>query len=140
MIKKFGPGSRLIFVFILTVVVSGSILTWLSINNISNYSELTEKRVLEEQLFLAGQVSENFQNELESVAREFTDLVLKNGTSNLQNLKIADTIDGIASPFMVDDNGYFLWPWFIDDRAPEENKGETASFKQNFKRAEKAAC
>lgn len=137
MVKIFGLGSRLIIVFILTVIISGSILTYLSINNISNYKELTEKKVTEEQLFLARQVSESFRNELERVAGDFTDVVVKNGTTDLQNVKHSDTIDGITNPFMINSNGQFLWPWFIDDGLPNDGKGQTAFYKKKFKRAEK---
>jgi len=50
MVLKFSvKGSKLFVIFILTVIVSGSILTYLSITNISNYRELLEKKVSEEQ-------------------------------------------------------------------------------------------
>jgi len=137
-ITKFGSGSRLIFVFILTVVVSGSILTWLSINNISNYKELTEKKVLEEQFSIADQISNSFQKKLESVASEFTDLVLINETAKLQSLKLSDTIDGITSPFLIDKNETFLWPWFIEGYINSEEEGQSGNWQQYFNRAEKA--
>ena len=43
MTQKLKPATRLSVVFILVVVLSGSILTWFSINNISNQKVLTEK-------------------------------------------------------------------------------------------------
>jgi len=134
-ITKFGSGSRLIFVFILTVVVSGSILTWLSINNISNYKELTEKKVLEEQFSIADQISNSFQKKLESVASEFTDLVLINETAKLQSLKLSDTIDGITSPFLIDKNETFLWPWFIDKYVKNEEEDPSVKWRNYRKLA-----
>ena len=41
--------SKLIIVYLVTVIVAGSILTYLGINNISNFKELTEKRITEEE-------------------------------------------------------------------------------------------
>ena len=55
--NKQKPASRLTIVFILAVVISGSILTWFSINSISNLKELTEKRIFEEQRELAERFS-----------------------------------------------------------------------------------
>jgi len=136
-LKIFKLGSRLIIVFIITVIISGSILTYLSINNISNYKELTEKKVTEEQLSIARQTAENFQKELERIASDYTDFVVKNGTADLQNVKYSDTIDGITNPFMIKSNGQFLWPWYIDDRLTTESKSQSASFKKNYKQAEK---
>ena len=49
MFKHLAKSSRLIIIYVLTVLVSGSILTWLSLNNVSNFRELTEKRILEEE-------------------------------------------------------------------------------------------
>jgi hypothetical protein len=55
--QKLKPASRLSVVFILVVVLSGSILTWFSINNISNQKVLTEKRIQEEQRELSARFS-----------------------------------------------------------------------------------
>ena len=61
------PVSRLTIVFILAVLFSGSILTWFSINNISNLKELTEKRIIEEQRELSSRFSSAVQRNIEKV-------------------------------------------------------------------------
>jgi len=66
------PVSRLILLFILMVVVSGGILTFLSINNISNLRILTEKRIQETQLRIVGQISAQFQENINQITEEFS--------------------------------------------------------------------
>ena len=66
--------SRLTIIFILAVTIPGSILTYLSIQNISNLKELTEKKVLEEEKILADLIYQNFQNKLVKATQEFSDL------------------------------------------------------------------
>ena len=48
MVKKLKTIPRLTFIFIITLIISGSILTYFSINNISNFKELTQKKITEE--------------------------------------------------------------------------------------------
>ena len=52
-------------IFFLTVIILGSVLIYLSIDNISNYQELTEKKISEEEQAIAEQFSSDFQSELE---------------------------------------------------------------------------
>ena len=61
-------GSKLIVIYILTVLISGSILTFLSINSISNFQELTEIRVIEEEKSIIENYRNQFQNSLEKIA------------------------------------------------------------------------
>lgn len=75
MIKRKKPVTRLTVIFISVVIASGSILAYLSINNISNLKELTEKRVLEEQGNLAGTISKNIQREINDIADRFTETI-----------------------------------------------------------------
>ncbi len=56
-------------IFFLTVIILGSILIYLSINNISNYQELTEKKISEEEQAIAEQFSADFQSELEGLIK-----------------------------------------------------------------------
>ena len=75
--SKKKPVFRLTVIFISAVVASGSILAYLSINNISNLKELTEKRVLEEQKNLALLISNDFHDEITKVATRFTETAQK---------------------------------------------------------------
>lgn len=67
MSRRFIPFTRLSIVFILAMVLSGGILTYFSINNISNLKELTEKRILEEERDLAARFSISLQVHLEKL-------------------------------------------------------------------------
>ena len=64
--SKFKSVTRLSIVFILAVVISGSILTYFGINNISNLKELTEKRILEEERELTARFILALQLEIEA--------------------------------------------------------------------------
>ncbi len=105
------PVSRLILLFILMVVVSGGILTFLSINNISNLRMITEKRIQETQLQIAGQISAQFQGKLNNLAEEFSKNVLSGSTG-------FDSIAPRSSPqvrlFLISKEKEFLYPFFIE--------------------------
>jgi len=68
---RFKPASRLTIIFILAVVISGSILTYFSINNISNLKELTEKKIFEEQRELSARFTDAIQIKIENVTAGF---------------------------------------------------------------------
>ena len=59
--------SKLIIVYLITVIVAGSILTYLGINNISNFKELTEKRITEEEKYVIENYRLQFQDALENL-------------------------------------------------------------------------
>ena len=86
------------------------ILTFLSINNISNLRMLTEKRIQETQLQIAGQISEQFQEKLNNLAEDFSKTVLSGSTG----------FDSIACstpqfrPFLISKEKEFLYPFFIE--------------------------
>ncbi len=58
--------------FILMVFVSGVILTFLSINNITNLRILTEKKIQETQLEIAGQISNHFNQIVQKATEDFS--------------------------------------------------------------------
>ena len=93
MIKRKKPVTRLTVIFISVVIASGSILAYLSINNISNLKELTEKRVLEEQENLATIVSKNIQAEIDGLAGMFPDSFSRIDEAGITAIKSFDTLD-----------------------------------------------
>ena len=113
MIKFFAKESRLIVIFFLTVIILGSVLIYLSINNISNYQELTEKKISEEEQAIAEQFSADFQSELEGLIITFEDLIQKDSLVNIHLFKKLNTIPGIKQPIVMNENGVFLWPNFM---------------------------
>lgn len=110
MAKLKKPVSRLILLFILMVVVSGGILTFLSINNISNLRMLTEKRIQETQLQIAGQISTQFQEKLNNLAEEFS----KNVSSGIAGFDSIAYSSPQIRPFLISKEKEFLYPLFIE--------------------------
>ncbi|MFC2081079.1 sensor histidine kinase [Bacteroidota bacterium] len=131
------PGSRLIILFILTLIISGGILTWLSINSISNFKELTEKKVREEQLSIVEQVSIIFQQNLEDVTGKFTAIVIKDNVIDLSEVKYCDTLDFVENPFILNKTAEFLWPWFLEDPKVGMEKLPSSAYHQDLQIAEK---
>lgn len=134
---KLKPFSRLTIIFILAVTIPGGILTYLSIQNITNLKELTERKVLEEEEDLADLVCQNFQSKLIDISREFTDYISRIEENDYSSIRFSDTIDFIENPFIIDQNGRFLWPKFIEDIVYKEEKTYSARFVGNFNAAER---
>jgi len=112
MSRRFIPFTRLSIVFILAMVLSGGILTYFSINNISNLKELTEKRVLEEQRELATRFSVSLNDSLEKIAtgliHDFDPVDLIKDTL----IQIANDHNYIVHAFLLKNNGQLLFPNF----------------------------
>lgn len=136
--QKLKPASRLSVVFILVVILSGSILTWFSVNNISNQKGLTEKRILEEQRELSARFSEVLQKQIENVTAGFADDINPFDLLKDSLVKKAVETDYIVQPFILTTNGDFLYPNF---RGIPENLSKpkfSNRFKSSFREGEKA--
>ena len=119
--RRLIPFTRLSIVFILAMVLSGGILTYFSINNISNLKELTEKRILEEQQALAVRFSTSLQKKIEQLTAS-----LESGS--YKDKKFTDIITSaegdheyVVQAFLIRDHEFFLFPYFtgIYDRSLE---------------------
>jgi signal transduction histidine kinase len=131
---KLKPSSRLTIIFILAVVLSGSILTYFSINNISNLKELTEKRILEEQRELSARFSTEIQNNIEKITHVLNvEISLFDVLKDLL-IKRTSEYDFIIQSFILKNNGQFIYPYFI---GIIENTPET-EFSSRFRSAYKA--
>ena len=128
---------RLIIVFILTVIVSGGILTYLSINSISSFKELTEKKIFEEQEKIAAQISSHFYNALQETVEEFTGQVFTDVGIDWHALRSSDSLQWITTPFVLDGAKEFQWPWYLED--PEiSSRTDSRGFHQEFSKGERA--
>ncbi len=136
--QKLKPASRLSVVFILVVILSGSILTWFSINNISNQKVLTEKRILEEQRELSVRFSEALQKQIENVTAGFINEINPPDLLKDSLVKKAAEYDFIIQPFILKNNGDFLYPNFtgISDNLIKPKFSNR--FKSAFREGEKA--
>jgi signal transduction histidine kinase len=110
-------------VFIIAIVLSGGILTYFSINNISNLKELTEKRILEEQQLVSTSFSLALQTQLERVTADF-------------NKEMDDEF--IIQPFILDNKGKFIFPQFVGIPESEEEPFLSESFKAAYTKGEGA--
>lgn len=136
--SKKKPILRLTIFFISVVLVSGSILAYLSINNISNLKELTEKRVQEEQLGLALELQDQIEEVLFDLGQKFSDAAAGKVLDQLASIRPLDTLDLIGHVFFVDQTGKFLWPWFIEGSWTYSDEPHSINYIRNFEQAEKA--
>lgn len=109
---KIKPASRLTIVFILAVILSGSVLAYFSINNISNLKELTEKRIIEEQRELSARFSAAIADNLEKVTAGFSNQNILPGNMKDSLLKRAGRFEFVIQPFILGNEGQFIYPNF----------------------------
>jgi len=114
-VLKFSvKGSKLLVIFILTVIVSGSILTYLSISNISNYRELLEKKVSEEQAEVTKNFAIGFQNNFQSLTLKCSDYVQNDSLQPINDLKDIPSNHGFINYVVLDHKGVFIKPYFMN--------------------------
>ncbi len=141
--QKLKPASRLSVIFILVVILSGSVLSYFSISNISNLKELTEKRILEEQRELSIRFSDILQKQIEDITTGYTNEISPPELLRDSMVKKAKEQDFIIQAFILKNNGSFEFPNFTE--IPENtsipkfsnrfltafSKGEKAEFAEN---------
>ena len=135
---RIKPATRFSIVFILAVVISGSILTWFSINNISNLKELTEKRIIEEERELFYRLQDSIQIKINNLTAAFlkefnTPEIFKDSL-----LKAIAKNGFFTFPFILNNSGDFIFPNFI--QIQETSKGYKSSnrYINNFEEGVKA--
>ena len=125
----------MIVIYILTVLVSGSILTYLSINNISNFKELTEKRITEEEKTSIELYRQTFQSTLETVSES---LVKKMERVDLTKGKGSLVLDEklVKNYMVVNKNGVLVRPHFIPSSFELNYYDTSFSYTQRYQQAE----
>ena len=136
MSSKLKLASRLSIVFILAVVISGSILTYLSINNISNLKNLTEKRILEEQRELSTRFSSAIQSKIERVTIGFKSNISPTGILRDSLIKTATNYDFSTLPFILKDEGSLLYPNFMKMTENLDELKPSSRFESAFQKGE----
>ena len=134
----FRSVSRLTLVFTLALIISGSILTYFSINNISNLKELTEKKILEEENELSKRVRDTIQNKIEDLTAEFAGNILAGKPGRDHLIEFAAIHAYCSSPFITDQNGEFIYPNFVSTLRYRSVPDFSAIYINNFTRGEKA--
>jgi signal transduction histidine kinase len=136
-VLKFSKkGSNLIVIFILTAIVSGCILTYLSISHISNYRELLEKKISEEERELTRRFASGFQNNLDSLTLNFFNYVQNNASQNLENLNKFNSENRPINYVVIDATGSYLIPNFSNSDKPLNQSNSTTIFTNKLRKAE----
>ena len=136
--RQLKPASRLTIVFILAIVLSGSILTYFSINNISNLKELTEKRILEEERELSSRFSAFLQNQIEEITAGFDQVPAQKGSIKELLFEAVADHEFIVQPFILDQNGRFIVPNFSRITGTLTEPGFSDRFLSAFRQGEEA--
>ena len=134
MFKHLGKSSRLIIIYVLTVLVSGSILTWLSLNNVSNFRELTEKRILEEEEEIAEKYSKAFDFILDSLTVVLNREIIKIDTVSVDRFKIDYPI--LQNCLLLNQNGDYLSPHYIKTQFKYQQNSSSSVFQETLKKAQ----
>ena len=130
-------GSKLIVIYILTVLISGSILTYLSINNISNFEELTEKRITEEEKTTIELYSQGFQSTLEQLSESLVKRMQQvDLTKEKGNLLSDEKL--VRNYMVVNKNGVLVRPHFIPSSFELNYYDTSFSYTQRYQQGEQS--
>lgn len=116
---RIKSASRLSIVFIIAVVISGSILSYFSINNISNLKELTEKKIIEEQRELFYRLQDSIQTKIDDLTSGFS-------------------VEFSTFPFILNKTGDFVLPNFIQIQDTPIGNKSSKNYIANFEKGVKA--
>jgi signal transduction histidine kinase len=136
-VLKFSiKGSKLLVIFILTVLVSGSILTYLGITNISNYRELLEKKISEEQRDLTQRFASDFQNKFQSIPLKFSEYLHNDSILDANDLKKTDQIEALINYVLIDSDGSFIVPYFVNSNQTSTKLKPSKTYSKRLRSAE----
>jgi signal transduction histidine kinase len=122
----------------MAMVLSGGILAYFSINNISNLKELTEKRVLEEQRELGLRFTTSLKEDLERLTSGFLPELDQTGSVKDSLLAVTSRHDYIQQAFLMDIGGQFIVPYFKGINEQSTTHRHSDHFTRAFELGEKA--
>ncbi len=128
--------SKFSILFILAILIPGSVLTYFSIQNISSQRDLTEKRLLEEQNQLAMDLSEHFQETLLRCADSFFQDADSFSSSLISGMPILDSNNFVLQAFLVNREGKFLWPNYDENGRSVNTAEKSDEFLRSYSSAE----
>jgi signal transduction histidine kinase len=136
-VLKFSEkGSKLIVIFIITAIFSGSILTYLSVAHISNYKELLEKKISEEERELTIRFASDFQDKMESLISIFSNFFQSDHSQDVKALKSFDGLNELVSYVAIDSSGSFLWPYVISNNLSSEQIKPSNTYTKELRTAQ----
>jgi len=137
-VLKFSKkGSKLIVIFIITVIFSGSILTYLSVVHISNYKELLEKKISEEERDLTIRFTSDFQDKMESLISIFSNFFKSDHSQDVQALKSFERLNELINYVAIDSSGSFLWPYVVNNDLSFEQIKPSNTYSNALRTAQK---
>jgi signal transduction histidine kinase len=131
------PLLKLTILFLFLFIIPGLILSYLSIQNIANQKELTEKRLLEEQNDLATNLAGEFEKRLYDNAVSFFKITDSLNTKPALSISILDSLDFVAQAFIVDNQGQFIWPYYLHQSQIKRTYHKSQKFLNEYTKAEK---
>ncbi len=131
------PLSKLTILFLFLFIIPGLILSYLSIQNIANQKELTEKRLLEEQNELATNLARQFEKRLYEYTVTFFKITDSLHTKLPPSISVLDSLDLVAQAFIVDNQGQFIWPYYLHESQIKVLHPKSQKFLNVFTKAEK---
>jgi signal transduction histidine kinase len=134
---NISPISKLTILFLCLFFIPGLVLSYLSIQNIANQKELTEKKLLEEQNQLAINVSRQFQNLLQEYAVTFFKMADSLNTDLPTSISVLESLDYVVQIFIIDNQGHFIWPYYLHDSQIQRTLPKSRKFLTAMVKAEK---
>ena len=130
--------SKLSILFVLSILIPGSILVYFSIQNIVSQKELTEKRLIEEENEIATDLAEYFQLYLSDCATTFFNRVDSLALHFQKDISILDSLASVRQVFILDKKGGFIWPHFLREARTQQKYLRSQRFAQALAAAEKS--
>ena len=115
--------SSLTLLLIIAFIISIGLLTYFSIDSISNLKKVTEKNIIEEQDNLHKLVLDSIRKDFESITIQFEKLMTVPGFKYDTLRKLAVRFPYMFFPFKYDSQGNFLCPYYkntLDDVLQED--------------------
>ena len=133
------PATKLTSLFIIAILIPGSILTYFSIQNISNQQDLTEKKLLEEQESVSKYLTNKFHEIIQYRTAHFFNKLDSLNTNEQKIIADLDTLDAVVYSFIINSKGNFIRPLYIESsEANSYQRQYLNQFYQVFSAAQQA--
>jgi len=116
------PASKLALLFIIAILIPGSVLTYFSIQNISSQQDLTENKLLEEQAYIGRYLTDRFHEIVQNQALSFYANLDTSQTIVHESMAHLDTMKFVAYSFVISQQGTFIRPNYYDRSIPNNNQ------------------
>lgn len=128
--------SKLMIIFLSSILIPGFILAYFSIQTIANQKELTEKRLLEDQAEIAREISDYFQRQLMKYSSNFFTQAESLYYHSKYDFVSLDSLSYVSQAFIVNRHGEFRYPYYIQN--PQAIQNKSPKFLEMIARAEKS--